>query len=148
MFNPFKFRFSNTTVIRLDEQSEFLDFLCAHLKSIGCDHVKRIESGVQFVNYFLGTERGNYHLMNHVDGGIFYFSSLTGELVYEYRMTWVGIFSVSLILFTLLIPVLKLLSIIWIIVFSATFGITYTKHSNFFKRLPSDYLQMKKAFVK
>lgn len=154
MFNPFKVQLSCNTSIPTAEHEKFLEFIKSQLLAIGCDRSWREGARVHFSNNLFSLSRGRHHVMSGVNGGVIAFAP-ANQLVYEYRITTVGIIMLVFAAFVLLIlglnpstpPGIPFFFIgVLFFVIGINWAVVRYRQKKFMQQLETDYHRMKQVF--
>ena len=156
MFNPFKIQLSCYVSISTEDQERFLDFINSQLMMIGCDRSWREGSRVIFSNNLISFSRRNYHVMAGVNNGAFSFGP-ANQLIYEYRITNMGIamfvfYVFILLLFGLTLPsASSIFPIFFMGMLILVMGINWVairyRQKQFLYKLEPEYQRMKQVFA-
>ena len=89
MFNPFKIKLTHPSSIPLEEREKFLEFVCKHLRDIGCNSIKKRDFEVNFSRPSIDLSAVPYdrNPLIWVDGGVISLSPLSNQITYEYGVT-------------------------------------------------------------
>ena len=156
MFNPFRVQLNCNHSIASEEREKFLEFVNSQLLIIGCDRAWRESSQVKFSNDLFSFSRGRHHLMAGVDSGTIAFSPFSGQIIYEYQSTRLGIVMMVFALFGLLIFMLNTTALDFfpffflfflVIIILINWAVIRHWQQKFLQQLEPEYQRMKKVFA-